>query len=103
MVCWSSNWIYRDVADKFGISISALYFVITRVTDFILLLAPNIIKYPSQREREEIANFYLQEKGFPGIIGKYKYVGVYTPPPHTHIYLNYFCDAGNKNNHFDVN
>ncbi|XP_011880849.1 PREDICTED: putative nuclease HARBI1, partial [Vollenhovia emeryi] len=65
---------YRDVADRFGITISSLHSVITRVTDFILSIAPNVIKYPTQLEKEETANFYLEQKQFPGVIGKYKYI-----------------------------
>jgi len=61
---------YRDVADRFGITISALHTVITRVTDFILALA-HIIKYPTDFEKEQTSNFYLQQKEFPNIIGKY--------------------------------
>lgn len=60
---------YRDVADRFGITISSLYKVISRVTAFIMSLAPNIIKYPSIAEKQETAAFYEEKKGFPGIIG----------------------------------
>ncbi|XP_011700942.1 PREDICTED: putative nuclease HARBI1 [Wasmannia auropunctata] len=60
---------YRDVADRFGISISTLYNVITRVTEFIMSLAPNIIRYPTSAEKEETSTYFFQEKGFPGIIG----------------------------------
>lgn len=60
---------YRDIADRFGITISALHKVITRVTNFILSLAPNIIKYPTDLEKEQPSNFFLQRKGFPNIIG----------------------------------
>lgn len=59
---------YRDVADRFGITISALHMVITRVTNFILSLSPNIIKYPTEVEKEETANFYIQQKRFPSVI-----------------------------------
>ncbi|XP_071578821.1 uncharacterized protein [Temnothorax nylanderi] len=59
---------YRDVADRFGVTINALYNIITRVTDFIMLLAPNIIKYPTLVEKEETATFYRERKRFPGII-----------------------------------
>lgn len=61
---------YRDVADRFGITISTLHSIITRITDFLLFLAPNIIKYPTFEEKEATANFYNQKKGFPHIIGK---------------------------------
>lgn len=60
---------YRDVADRFGITISTLHSLITRMTNFLLLLAPNIIKYPTEAEKEETANFFNERKGFPRIIG----------------------------------
>jgi len=60
---------YRDVADRFGITLSALYNIITRVTDFILSLANNIIKYPNEAEKAETAAFYRNTNGFPGVIG----------------------------------
>ncbi|XP_014477036.1 PREDICTED: uncharacterized protein LOC106745700 isoform X1 [Dinoponera quadriceps] len=59
---------YRDVADRFGITISTLYHVISRVTQFFMSLAPNYIKYPSAHEKLETATFYEERKGFPGII-----------------------------------
>ncbi|XP_029157917.1 uncharacterized protein LOC114930332 isoform X3 [Nylanderia fulva] len=31
-------------------------------------LAPNIIKYPTDLEKEQTSNFYLQQKRFPNII-----------------------------------
>lgn len=60
---------YRDVADRFGVTISSLYNIINRVTEFIMLLAPYIIKYPTLAEKEETATFYRETKGFPRIIG----------------------------------
>lgn len=60
---------YRDVADRFGITLSTLYYLISRVTDFIMLLAPTIIKYPTLAEKEETATFYRERKRFPHIIG----------------------------------
>ena len=62
---------YRDVADRFGITLSALYNIISRVTDFILLLAPTIIRYPTLEERNTTQQYYRQEKRFPGIVGLY--------------------------------
>lgn len=59
---------YRDVADRFGVTISTLHKIITRVTNFILSLAPNMIKYPTQLEKQETTAYY-RVKGFPGAIG----------------------------------
>lgn len=68
---WSighENASYRDVADIFGITISTLYNVITRVTDFIMSFAHNIIKYPTMAEKEE-SHLFSRRKRFPGVIG----------------------------------
>lgn len=60
---------YRDVADRFGITLNALYNIISRVTDFILTLANDVIRYPNAAEKAVTAAFYENTKGFPGIIG----------------------------------
>lgn len=60
---------YRDVADRFGITISSLYNIITRVTDFIMSLAPNVIRYPIPQEQLETSNYFLRAKGFPNVVG----------------------------------
>ncbi|XP_023289432.1 uncharacterized protein LOC111674210, partial [Orussus abietinus] len=62
---------YRDVADRFGIAliVSTLFAVITRVTDFLLSIAPDIIRYPSQEERDITKAYYVRRKRFPGVIG----------------------------------
>jgi len=60
---------YRDIADRFGITLSALYNIITRITEFILSLANDIIQYPNAAEKAETAAFYQNTNGFPGVIG----------------------------------
>jgi len=44
-----------------------------------MTLAPNIIKYPTQEEKEETANYFLREKGFPNVIGiiLYLYISIH--------------------------
>lgn len=59
---------FRDVADRFDISISCLYRVIRRLTYFLSNLSPEIIKWPTVEDKQEIEN-YFREKGFPGVIG----------------------------------
>ncbi|XP_025152488.1 putative nuclease HARBI1 [Harpegnathos saltator] len=60
---------YRDVADRFGIAISTLYAIITRVTRFLMQLAPHIIQFPTLEEKEATMAYFLETKRFPGIIG----------------------------------
>lgn len=59
---------YRDVADRFDITISTLHAIITRVTNFLMQIAPHIIRFPTLREKEETIAHFLQVKQFPGII-----------------------------------
>lgn len=59
---------FRDVADRFNISISSLYNVIRRITMFLSGLSEEIIRWPENQERVEILE-YFQNNGFPGVIG----------------------------------
>ncbi|XP_018360830.1 PREDICTED: putative nuclease HARBI1 [Trachymyrmex cornetzi] len=60
---------YRDVSDRFDVTIDTLCTIITRVTKFLMQLAPQIIKFPTLEEKEATKTHFLQLKGFPGIIG----------------------------------
>lgn len=44
---------YRDVADRFGITISGQFDVITRVTDFLISISPTIIKHPNTEDKNK--------------------------------------------------
>lgn len=60
---------YRNVADRFGVTLSTLFNIITRVTDFLLSM-PNIIRLPTNAEMEVTQQYYRNRTGFPGVIGK---------------------------------
>jgi len=60
---------YRDVADRFDITISTLYEILARVTNFLMQLAPQVIKFPTIQEKEETMAHFLRQKQFPGVIG----------------------------------
>jgi len=60
---------YRDVSDRFDITRNTLHTIITRVTKFLMQLAPQTIKFPTLEEKEATKTHFLQLKGFPGIIG----------------------------------
>ncbi|XP_018398277.1 PREDICTED: putative nuclease HARBI1, partial [Cyphomyrmex costatus] len=60
---------YRDVADRFDVTISTLHEILTRVTNFLMQLAPQVIKFPTMQEKEETMAHFLQQKQFPGVIG----------------------------------
>lgn len=67
---------YRDVADRFDITISTLYEILTRVINFLIRLAPQVIKFPTMQEKEETIAHFLQQKQFPGVIGIIYFYGV---------------------------
>lgn len=59
---------FRDVADRFDITISSLFYVIRRMTYFLSNLAENVIKWPTAEEKIEIEQ-YFHNNNFPGVIG----------------------------------
>lgn len=59
---------FRDVSDRFGITISSLHKIVKRVTHFLSNMSVEVIKWPTNEEKIEIErNFRAKE--FPGIIG----------------------------------
>ncbi|KAJ8911891.1 hypothetical protein NQ315_012305 [Exocentrus adspersus] len=59
---------FRDVADRFNISISSLFRIIKRLTEYVSNLAPQTIYWPTAQERNVIERDFRQN-GFPGVIG----------------------------------
>ncbi|XP_030745146.1 putative nuclease HARBI1 [Sitophilus oryzae] len=59
---------YRDVGDRFDVTISTIFRIIRRVTYFLSNLSPEVITWPTQLEKEDIAA-HFNRKGFPGVIG----------------------------------
>ncbi|XP_025153259.1 putative nuclease HARBI1 isoform X5 [Harpegnathos saltator] len=60
---------FRDVADKFNLSLSALESVLQRVTQFLYNLRNEFIRYPTEAEKQKTQRYYVENKNFPGIIG----------------------------------
>ncbi|XP_026467282.1 putative nuclease HARBI1 [Ctenocephalides felis] len=59
---------YRDVSDRFDITLSSLHRIIRRVTSFLSCISSEFIKWPNHEEKLLIAEGFLQ-KGFPNVIG----------------------------------
>lgn len=59
---------FRDVADRFNITISSLFRVIRRYTYFLSNLSATIITWPTAEEKIIIER-HFRENGFPGVIG----------------------------------
>ncbi|XP_046387094.1 putative nuclease HARBI1 [Ischnura elegans] len=60
---------YRDVADRFNVSLSTLNCIIKRINNFILGMAPILMKEPSNEEKNATKRHFLEGKGFPDVIG----------------------------------
>lgn len=65
---------YRDLADRFNLSLWTIHYIIYRVTMFLSSKAKSIIKWPSIHKMKNTSDYYLREKKFPGIIGKSQFL-----------------------------
>lgn len=61
---------YRAVADRFNVTLSTLFNIITRIVQFLLQLAPMVIALPTQRQKRITERFFRRTKRFPGVIGR---------------------------------
>lgn len=59
---------FRDVADRFDITISCLFYVLRRLIKFLSGISASVIQWPSNVEKTNIER-HFREKGFPGVIG----------------------------------
>lgn len=59
---------FRDLGDRFNITISSVNRIIHRLTLFLSNLSPEVIKWPSEAE-EEISEQHFINNGFPNVIG----------------------------------
>lgn len=60
---------FRDLADRFDISLSSACRVINRVTMFLSTLSPRLIKWPNEQEKLKTANFLKNKASIPKAIG----------------------------------
>lgn len=59
---------FRDVGDRFNVTISSLSRIIRRITIFLSNLSVEIIKWPNEVEKRTIEE-HFRTNGFPNIIG----------------------------------
>lgn len=59
---------FRDVADRFDITISCLHTVVRRAMHFFSSISGTVIKWPSEQEKHTIEQ-HFRLKGFPGVLG----------------------------------
>lgn len=61
---------FRDLSDRFDVSISSVSRVIARVTTFVSELADEVFVWPNSAKMEETSSYFQVKCGFPKIIGK---------------------------------
>ena len=81
---------YRDVTDRFDMSLSALYNVISRVSDFLGEMTPEYVKWPTPEEAEETQQFYFHKSGINGIIACVDGTHLKINKPSTEMYEKYY-------------
>lgn len=59
---------YRDVADRFNLSLAGLYDLISRVTHFLISISELVICAPNVERKQQTKNYYSEAKKFPGVI-----------------------------------
>lgn len=59
---------FRDVADRFCITLSTLYTIIRKLTYFLSNLSAEVITWPTNEEKLE-TELYFNNNNFPGVIG----------------------------------
>lgn len=61
---------FRDVADRFDLSVSSVNRILTRTISFISNMAPNVIVWPNDGKRIASKESFKAKCGFPSVIGK---------------------------------
>lgn len=71
MTLWylSNNEGFRQISDRFNVSLSTAHKSITRVMDFLLRLRNKYIVWPNKEEKSKISNYFETKKGFKNCIG----------------------------------
>lgn len=65
---------YRDIADRFDLSLGTVWNIIHRVSFYISSLSPSIIKWPDDEQKLSSSNYFKQKCGFSRAIGKLLYL-----------------------------
>lgn len=80
---------FRDVADRFDVTISTLFRIIRRVSYFLSNLSPEVIHWPSENEKNDIER-HFRHNGFLGVIGAIdgSHVKIDKPADDPESYLN---------------
>lgn len=60
---------FRDIADRFDLSLSTVSLIIARVSRFISSMSDEVIMWPNKERKQEISAYFQMKTGFPNVIG----------------------------------
>ncbi|KAJ8915701.1 hypothetical protein NQ315_000635 [Exocentrus adspersus] len=80
---------YRDVGDRFNVTISSVNRIVQRLTLFLSNLSIDIIKWPNEAEKR-LSEEHFRANGFPNIIGAIdgSHIKIDRPINDPHSYIN---------------
>lgn len=78
---------FRQVSDRFGISLSSAHRILSRVINFILSLIKDYIKWTNDEEKKNISSNFKTKHGFDGVIGLIDGSHIKINKPHE-VYIN---------------
>ncbi|XP_018305551.1 putative nuclease HARBI1 [Mycetomoellerius zeteki] len=81
---------FRDVADRFSVSLSTVESILRRVTQFLYEMRNEVIRYPIEAEKQRTQRHYFENKDFPGVIGSIdgSYIRIDKPSEDPVAYIN---------------
>lgn len=60
---------YKEISDRFDVSLDGAYQSVTRVLNFLSEIAPIHIRWPNGTELKQTQEYYEQVKKFPRVVG----------------------------------
>lgn len=81
---------FRQVSDRFGISLSSAHRILSKVVDFLISIAKDYIKWPNEEEKKQISVEFKKKHGFDGVIGLIdgSHIKINKPKEHHEVYIN---------------
>ncbi|XP_045483122.1 uncharacterized protein LOC123688582 [Harmonia axyridis] len=65
----SNTETFRQISDRFNLSLSSAHRTFFRVIDFLLNLRSEFIRWPTDQEKIQISSEFSKKQGFAGVIG----------------------------------
>ncbi|XP_031351370.1 putative nuclease HARBI1 [Photinus pyralis] len=81
---------FRQISDRFDVTLSCAHHVINVVLDFLVNNSSKFIKWPSEQEAKEEAYYFEKKKGIANVIGAIDgcHIKIHRPVIHEQDYVN---------------